>query len=383
MWSSHIYKKQGLTKGISPYLLTEAITQIELLVYSQNNLPSILSLSHLAKRTGVEYKLLRCYVMRTGATSVEPFEIYKKFSIRKRSGNRRFIHIPTPKLMRTQRWISEHILAKLPVHAASQAFNKGNSIKKCASRHCGAKWLIKIDIEDFFSSISEIQVYRFFRSLNFQPLVAFELARLCTVGTHNKSPRGVFSNWKIINPNNAIPSYNQKLLGYLPQGAPTSPLLANLIMNDCDKALQTIARKNDLIYTRYSDDLTFSTTDKKFDRSKAKTFIFDAYKILSKHGFRPQFRKTTIVPPGSKKIVLGLNVDSEQPRLAKHTRDSIRQHLYYLEKMDPVQHAFNRQFDSVWGLKMHLRGLIDYANMVEPDFAKACLAKFNAIEWPV
>ena len=101
------------------------------------------------------------------------------------------------------------------------------------------------------------------------------------------------------------------------------------------------------------------------------------------HGFRPQFRKTTIVPPGSKKIVLGLNVDSEQPRLAKHTRDSIRQHLYYLEKMDPVQHAFNRQFDSVWGLKMHLRGLIDYANMVEPDFAKACLAKFNAIEWPV
>ncbi|MCA6952793.1 reverse transcriptase family protein [Pectobacterium polaris] len=383
MWSSQNYKKQGLAKGFSESLLTKAITQSELLICSQNNLPSILSLSHLAKRTGVEYELLRGFVMRNATTGVEHFEIYKKFSIRKRSGNRRFIHVPTPKLMRTQRWLSEHILEKLPVHVSSQAFKKGNSIKKCASRHCGAKWLIKIDIADFFSSISEIQVYRVFRSLNYQPLVAFELARICTVGTHNNSPRGVFSNWKILNPNNVISVYNQKLLGYLPQGAPTSPLLANIIMNDCDKALQTLAQRNDLIYTRYSDDLTFSTTDKQFDRSKAKEFVFNAYQIISKYGFRPQFRKTTIVPPGSKKIVLGLNVDSDLPRLAKHTRDSIRQHLYYLEKMGPVQHAFNRQFDSVWGLKMHLRGLIDYANMIEPDFAKSCLLKFNSIEWPV
>lgn len=383
MWSSQTYKKQGLAKGLSESLITKAITQSELLIYSQNNLPSILSLSHLAERSGVKYELLRGYVMRNVTTGVENFEIYKKFSIRKRSGNRRFIHVPTPKLMRTQRWISEHILAKLPVHTSSQAFKKGNSIKKCALRHCGAKWIIKIDIEDFFSSISEIQVYRVFRSLNYQPLVAFELARICTVGTHNMSPRRLYPSWKILNPNSVIPSYSQNLLGYLPQGAPTSPLLANLIMKDCDIALQNLALSNNLIYTRYSDDLTFSTADKKFDRSKAKKFIYNAYKIISEYGFKPQFRKTTLVPPGSKKIVLGLNVDSDVPRLAKHTRDSIRQHLYYLEKMGPVHHAFNRKFDSVWGLKMHLRGLIDYANMIEPEFAKACLVKFNSIEWPV
>lgn len=383
MWSSQTYKQQGLAKGLSESLLTQAVAQSELPIYSDYNTPSILSLNHLAKRTGIEYEWLRSFVMRKAMKGVENFDLYKKFSIRKRSGGRRFIHVPTPKLMRTQRWINEHILASLPVHSASQAFRKGNSIKKCALRHCGAKWLIKIDIADFFSSVSEIQVYRIFRTLGYQPLVAFELARLCTIDTYDESPRRIFSQWRSNKLNKTIPSYDQKLLGYLPQGAPTSPIIANLIMKDCDTALQALARQNGLIYTRYSDDLTFSTKDKNFGRYRAKQFIFNAYKIISKAGFRPQFRKTTIVPPGSKKIVLGLNVESEAPRLMKCTRDKIRQHLFFLEKVGPVEHAFNRKFDSVWGLKMYVRGLIDYANMIEPEFSKICLEKFNAIEWPV
>lgn len=129
MWSSQSYKNQGLAKGVSETLLDNAIVQSELLIYSELSLPSILSLNHLAKRTGVEYEWLRGFVMRSAMQGVEDFEIYKKFSIRKRSGGRRFIHVPTPKLMHTQRWINEHILKGVPVHPASQAFGKGNSIK--------------------------------------------------------------------------------------------------------------------------------------------------------------------------------------------------------------------------------------------------------------
>lgn len=383
MWSSQSYKNQGLANGLPESLLNDAIAQSELLIYSEYTPPSILSLKHLAKRTSVEYELLRSFVCRGAIKGVEDIEIYKKFSVRKRSGGRRFIHIPSPKLMHTQRWISEYILKDLPVHPASHAFRKGSSIQKCALRHCGAKWLIKIDIADFFSSVSEIQVYRIFRSLNYQPLVAFELARLCTVGTSGVGPRLKFPQWQVKAFNEAIPLYHQTLLGYLPQGAPTSPFLANLVMKHCDKSLHALAQKNGLVYTRYSDDLSFSTRDKSFGRSRAKNFVFEAYKIISQSGFRPQYRKTTIVPPGGKKIILGLNVESEFPKLAKGTRDTIRQHLYYLEKVGPVQHAFNRKFDSVWGLKSHIRGLIDYANMVEPDFAKVSLEKFNSIEWPV
>lgn len=383
MWSSQSYKKQGLEKERPEALLDDAITQSELVMHSGKNLPSILSLNHLAKRTGVEYEWLRGFVMRRSMDGGGPIDSYDKFSIRKRSGGRRFIHVPTPKLMHTQRWINEHILKNLPLHPASHAFSRGNSIQKCATRHCGAKWLIKIDIADFFGSISEIQVFRVFNSLNYQPLVAFELARLCTVGTSWPSRRSMLPQWRTRKVNKSIPTYHRELLGYLPQGAPTSPLLANLVMQGCDQSLQVLAQRFGLAYTRYSDDLGFSTKNKSFGRTQARKFIFEAYKILSQSGFRPRLRKTTIVPPGGKKVILGLNVDSEMPRMSKSMRDRIRQHLYFLEKLGPVEHAINREFDSVWGLKAHLRGLIDFANMIEEDFAKSSLEKFNAIDWPV
>lgn len=383
MWSSQSYKRQGLEEGALEDILEKAIIQSELVTYSGRALPPILTLNHLARRTGVPYEWLRGFVMRSPMGGVDEFEMYKKFSIRKRSGGRRFIHVPTARLMHTQRWINEHILKKLQVHPASQAFGEGNSIKKCAARHCGAKWLIKIDIADFFSSISEIQIYRIFRALNYQPLVAFELARLCTVRSYALGPRRSSPQWRSRKFNETIPPYHQSLLGYLPQGAPTSPLLANLAMLNCDSTLEKLAQKSGLTYTRYSDDLCFSTRDKSFGRTRARKFVFDAYKVISQAGFQPKLRKTTIVPPGGKKVVLGLNVDSDLPRLAKSTKDRIRQHLYFLEKVGPTEHVFNRKFDSVWGLKAHVRGLIDYANMIEPEFAKTALEKFNSIEWPV
>ena len=112
-------------------------------------------------------------------------------------------------------------------------------------------------------------------------------------------------------------------------------------MKDCDRVLQALARKNGLEYTRYSDDLSFSIRNKEFGRSRSRKFVGEAYAVLSQFGFRPNLRKTTIVPPGSKKIVLGLNVEADTPRLTKKTRDGIRQHLHFLEKVGPVVHAFN------------------------------------------
>ena len=88
--------------------------------------------------------------------------------------------------MQVQRWIAAHILNPLPVHHCSFAFKPGSSIIKCAARHTGARWLVKMDIAGFFSSISEIQVYRVFLSLGYQPLVAFELARL-SLQEHERS----------------------------------------------------------------------------------------------------------------------------------------------------------------------------------------------------
>ena len=159
-------------------------------------------------------------------------------------------------------------------------------------------------------------------------------------------------------------------------------MLSNLVMKRIDEEIFLAAKEAELTYTRYSDDLTFSTRQKDITRPQARAFIHSMEKILSPAGFRPQHRKTAIVPPGSRKIVLGLSVDGDQPRLRREFKDKLRHHLYYLERFGPIEHARVRNFHTLWGMKCHLRGLIDYANMVEPQYAKALLKRFEDLDWP-
>lgn len=376
MWSPHQYTAEAKKKGLRDDATKAAIEQIEAVEQGGLNLPAIVSLNHLATRARVPYLFLRSIVARSQA------DAYRKFSIRKRSGGRRFIHVPAPPLAHVQKWMNTYVLRNVPVHSASFAFAPGGSIFGCASRHCGAHWLIKMDITGFFESISEIQVFHCFKELGYQPLVSFELARIATVGPLDQSPRHHDPVWRIRKQNDVILSYSAGALGYLPQGAPTSPMLSNIVMKPLDAKIADAARKAGLTYTRYSDDLTFSTPVKDFGRSDASSFVHAVEVILSSAGFRPQHRKTKIIPPGSRKIVLGLNVDGDKPKLRKDFKDNLRLHLHYLEKFGPVEHAQARQFDTIWGMKAHLRGLIDFANMVEPDYAREVLDRFKQVEWP-
>tara|TARA_B100000614_G_scaffold251585_1_gene263328 strand:+ start:1069 stop:2202 length:1134 start_codon:yes stop_codon:yes gene_type:complete len=376
VWSPHQYRAAAKEKGLSDATIEAAIDQIETVEQGTPELPAILSLNHLATRARVPYQYLRNVVSRS-----EP-NTYRKFSINKRSGGRRFIHVPEPSLAHVQKWINRFILRQVPVHKASFAFAPGSSIFGCAARHCGAHWLIKMDITGFFESVSEIQAYRCFEELGYQPLVAFELARIVTVGPLGQSPRHSDPVWKVREFNAAIPSYSASALGYLPQGAPTSPMLSNIVMKPVDKKIESAAREAGLIYTRYSDDLTFSTPAKEFGRPAATDFVHTISQILAAAGFRPQQRKTRLIPPGSRKIVLGLNVEGDTPRLRKEFKDKLRLHLHFLSEFGPAEHAKARDFETIWGMKSHIRGLIDFANMIEPIFAKRMLDQYNQVEWP-
>ncbi|NMT18878.1 hypothetical protein HKA99_31525, partial [Vibrio parahaemolyticus] len=84
--------------------------------------------------------------------------------------------------------------------------------------------------------------------------------------TPEMSPRRKFNNWKVRRKNKNIPRYNQRILGYLPQGGATSPIISNLVMRELDSEFSKIARKYRLVYTRYSDDITFSTRANTFER---------------------------------------------------------------------------------------------------------------------
>jgi hypothetical protein len=159
-------------------------------------------------------------------------------------------------------------------------------------------------------------------------------------------------------------------------------MLANLVMKPLDAELREAASDWGMVYTRYADDLTLSTTG-ELNREICTTIVDEVYRVLSSAGLNPNLSKTHIVPPGARKIVLGLLVDGKAPRLTRDFRMRMRQHLYYIEQPDgPVAHASKRGFISVTGLRHHLEGLAAFAGQVEPDYGLQIMARLRSVSWP-
>jgi RNA-directed DNA polymerase len=374
MWSPQRYLKDGKRRGRDNAVLAEAVRQIQKVRGHSQPLPAILTLCHLAQRTGIPYEHLRGIVSRD-----DERPNYRSFKIRKRSGGWRRISVPEPKLKLVQAWLARHVLSKVAPHTASHAFAPGSSTVACATQHRGARWLIKMDIADFFGSITEIQVYRVFRNLGYNALVSFELAGLCTDAPW-KSGKYVLRSWQAHYPRKRIEAYERKYLGRLPQGAPSSPMLANLAMKGLDQVLTELGRSRGLVYTRYSDDITFSTTS-VFTKARAFEVVEAAAALLKARGLYLNRAKTAIVHPGARRVVLGLLVNEADPRLSRAFRDRLRQHFYYLEKYGIRKHMEARKFDSAGGLYRHLRGIIDYALMVDQPYAASLRERLEALPW--
>lgn len=387
-WRPQHYQAAGRSKGIAPDLLTAAVNTAKAIVRVNPRLQPILTLRHLAYLTDCDYGYLRAVIGR----GIE--NPYRVFTIHKRpgpNGNARFrtICAPDPQLLKVQRWLTTNVLnhATSVVHATSKAFAPDCTLMKAAEPHCGARWLVKVDVQNFFESVSEIAAYRAFRSLGYQALVAFELARLCTRLGHYTLRRG-HAQWLRNKAGAAykITKYNHSKgrMGHLPQGAPTSPMLANIAMSAADAEFDTLARTAGMVYTRYADDLVFSTCDSKFTRDRASDIVGSAYRILGKYGFSPNVAKTEIIPPRARKIVLGLMVDEPSPRLPREFKEKMRMHLYYLHKdgIGPARHAVKRGFISVAGMRNVLYGFAAFAAQIEPTYGANIRQDLDAIPWP-
>lgn len=386
-WRSQHFRHQS-PPDISGEVLNNAVKTAELTEQANQLVPPIFSLGHLAYYTGVQYGVLRSIVARADVPTYRNFVIHKRPVVEGRARYRK-ISVPSAPLMLVQRWINAHILQKAKPDAASTAFASGCDIRSGAEIHCGSRWLIKIDVQDFFSSINEISVYRVFRTLGYQPLISFELARLCTQ-LGRKPDRPCWENYRPPpSPHpwprsraTVIGSYWNRRIGYLPQGAPTSPMLANMVMKVHDKKLRDLADNWGFVYSRYADDMTFSTRHESC-REICKFIVSDCYRVLKSIGLSPNLAKTHVVPPGARKIVLGLNVDGDEPRLPRDFRLRMRQHLHYVEKAGgPVQHATMRGFRSVSGLRHHLAGLAAFASQIEPEYGASLRDRLAAIDWP-
>lgn len=383
VWRPQQYIKAAKRAGVRPVVRRRAAKTASKTARVNPDLHPLLTLRHLAHLTRVSYGFLRAVVTRKNTDPYRVFAIKKSRSEPKQSAYR-IICVPNPDLMRAQRWISKRILAHGRPHGASYAYAPGSSVKDAASLHCGCTWLIKLDVCRFFESISEIAAYSAFLKLGYQPLVAFELSRICT-RQGNASPARGGKQW-LANTRfrTGIPAYLQRYIGHIPQGAPTSPMLSNLAMFGFDQRVSRIARHYKLDYTRYADDLCLSTPNSGFGRAKAAQVIGEVYAAMGQFGLSPNRTKTKVSPPGSRKIVLGLLVDGEKPRLTREFRANLRRHVHYLLRDDvgPVQHARARGFTSVLGLRNHIEGLVSFARQIDGCYADKCARQLAAVRWP-
>lgn len=375
-WRPQPFRTAAKAQGRDADVIAHAVATAQSLAKITRDAALILTLRHLAHLTSAPYAVLRGIVRRNTPAPYRVFKIHK----RPLSGEPirfRTIVVPNRTLMNLQRWLNTQVLDHMTPHRASVAFSPGDSIRKAAERHCGARWLIKMDLRNFFESVTERQVYEVFRGIGYQPLVAFELARLCTrvAPSHRHLKRyQARQGWNTIEP------YWEPLMGLLPQGAPTSPRLANLAARGLDKELDWLAEAHGFIYSRYADDLSFSTQE-SFSRASARSLIGKISAKVGYAGFAPNEAKTSIVPPGARRVVLGLLVDGDEPRLTREFKARLRQHLYYMSRHGPAAHATRQGNATVFGLRRHVLGLIQHARQIEPAYGDAQLERFKNIAW--
>lgn len=377
-WSSLSYKKAAIIRSIPDEIVKNAIDIASRLKY--RDLPPIFTLKHLSLLSNVSYVELRKIVSR-----IENYDIsqrhdnYRVFRLKKNKYDgkvrERIITVPDINTIKVQRWIHNNILKKVNAHECSFAFHKNGGILKAATPHCSCRWMIKVDITNYFESILESKVYQFFFSLGYQPLVAFELTRICTRIKDSANPIKSDRERQSIGTN--LP-YKTIEIGHLPQGAPTSPLLSNLCSFDLDEELSYLALDHRMNYTRYADDIIFSSKD-NFDREPAIKIIKEIYAILKHNGYWPNRAKTQLVPPGARKIALGLLVDSEKPRLTKEFKKEVKSHVYYSthRKIGINDHYKRKGFRSLEGFVNFLNGKLSYAYYVEPEWTTPLMLKFR------
>ncbi len=267
---------------------------------------------------------------------------YHSFSLYKGEKERKIL-APSLNLKERQRWILENILEKIPVEDCVHGFVKGKSIKTNAECHVGKKEIMCLDIENFFPSIGSDRVAAVFKNVGYSQEVVEVLTRIC-----------IFE-------------------GELPQGAPTSPYLSNIVFSNIDKLLLDYAQKNNLIYTRYADDLTFSTDDADIEKH------FEAIeKIILENNFVLNESKIHIMKDKYRKIVTGLLVN-DRVRIPASYKRKLRQEIYYCNKYGIDQHLRAIGRECAVNFKDYLYGKAYFINMVEREEGEKFLEKIDEL----
>jgi len=268
----------------------------------RETLQQIIELDLLADTGWSPEKQLACLY----SLSKEPERHYHQRTIAKRTGGERRLLVPDGLLKRVQRQILQRHLARQPISIYATAYHKGAFIRDNAAVHVGQPMLLKLDVRDFFSSI-----------------LFSDVLSACFPSTRYVSAVGVLLT--------SLCCYQ----GYLPQGAPTSPAISNLVLRGFDDWLGRWCAAQEIRYTRYSDDMTFSGD---FDAALLRRRVAGA---LQARGFTLHQQKTRLCTSNMRQMVTGVVVN-ETPQAAREYRRDLRQAVYYCKRYGVLSHLARR-----------------------------------------
>lgn len=278
---------------------------------------------------------------------------------------KRLIEIPKPLLKMAQSALLKNIVETVPNHESSCAFQLGKSVFDFVNPHTNKDFSLKMDLKDFFPSITSGRVFRIFHALGYPETIAKTLTRTCT----NSTPIDLLEKAK-------MPLVDRHLFNspHLPQGAPTSPALANLAAFRLDCRLAGLAKSEGANYTRYADDLLFSG-DREFHR-KAKRFHATVLAVIYDEGFLPNPRKTRFMPKSKSQRAAGL-IFNEKPNVSRPEFDRLKAIL-----SNCVRHDWESQNrESHPEFREQLLGRIQWVASSNPARGEKLRSIFEQVKW--
>lgn len=266
---------------------------------------------------------------------------YNEFTIKKKNGQERVISAPNESLKRVQRKIANFLANKIEdntLNIISHGFSKNKSIKTNGFPHRNKRYLLNVDLEDFFDSIHFGRVRGFFKTnknFKFSDEEATLIAQLTC--------------------------YKKKL----PQGAPTSPVISNLIAGILDYRILKICKKYKLVYTRYVDDMTFSTNNKEFE-NEYSNFLIELDKVVKRTGFMINTNKTHFQKYNERQTVTGLTVNKKL-NVKKEYYKKTRAMAYNLYKTGSynISNGIEGTINQLEGRFVFINDLVKYNNGLE------------------
>lgn len=345
-----VYLGEGFSAGLNNK--ASNLTQLEVF-----GLPIFQNVVELAEGMKLSLKEIRflAYHRKVART-----KHYKKFTIPKKTGGVRTISAPMMRLKVAQYWILENILYKLDIHEMAHGFIPKKSIITNAEKHLGSDVVINLDIKDFFPSITYLRVKGVFQVLGYSEQLATIFALICT----EANTKEVMLD--------GIRYYVAEGERVLPQGAPTSPAITNILCHGLDMRFAGMAKQMGWTYTRYADDLTFSK--KESNGEDINRILWQAKQIITDEGFAIHPAKIHIMRKGSRQEVTGIVVN-EKINISREKLKQFRAAIHHLR---------TKGLDGLaWGnganVLRSMIGFANYVNMVNPEKGQAWLTELKEI----